>query len=293
VLSQGTGIGLFLCKNLIELLGGTISIDDEYDSGIEGCPGTRFVVNLNVPALDDQHLSHYENQTSQSSSSSSGSQISETGTTGSLSNDAYDGDGRNEHRTPEANASVLGRQDEQLIPADTPLYSEGKGNSVTFSDTPVTGAPHKVNRQQFPETLSVLLVDDDSMIRKMFARAVKKVFPGWAFREAASGEAALQLIEPGSAEQFDLIFMDMYMASVDRQLLGTETVQKLRLLGVESCVCGMSANDKEAEFRQAGADTFLMKPFPCSPPELRRELARVLASRGNWRGIQKIASSDP
>ena len=39
VLSQGTGIGLFLCKNLMELMGGEIRLDDDYHSGIPGCPG--------------------------------------------------------------------------------------------------------------------------------------------------------------------------------------------------------------------------------------------------------------
>lgn len=45
-LSQGTGIGLFLCKNLSLLLGGDLILDPKYDSGMEGQPGTRFVVDL-------------------------------------------------------------------------------------------------------------------------------------------------------------------------------------------------------------------------------------------------------
>jgi hypothetical protein len=53
-LNQGTGIGLSLCKSLAELLGGEVSLDESYDSGIEGCPGARFVIRLNTPPLDLQ-----------------------------------------------------------------------------------------------------------------------------------------------------------------------------------------------------------------------------------------------
>jgi hypothetical protein len=35
-------------------LGGTIELDTEYDSGVPGCPGARFVINLNAKPLFDQ-----------------------------------------------------------------------------------------------------------------------------------------------------------------------------------------------------------------------------------------------
>jgi CheY-like chemotaxis protein len=101
------------------------------------------------------------------------------------------------------------------------------------------------------------------------------VAPGWSFREASNGETALRLVE---TEQFDLIFMDMYMASVEKQLLGTETVVALRRKGIDCRICGLSANDKESEFLEAGADAFTFKPFPCEARALTQELCRVLYS---------------
>lgn len=61
ILSQGTGIGLFLCKNLVDLMEGQIYLDDNYDCGLPGRPGTRFVVELKTPCggfLPDD-MSHF------------------------------------------------------------------------------------------------------------------------------------------------------------------------------------------------------------------------------------------
>lgn len=66
------------------------------------------------------------------------------------------------------------------------------------------------------------------------------------------------------------------MASVEKQLLGTETVRSLRAKGISCIICGLSANDKEEEFLLAGANAFMLKPFPCQKDALKRELLRVL-----------------
>ena len=59
-------------------------------------------------------------------------------------------------------------------------------------------------------------------------------------------------------------------------MLGTETVKALRNAGVDCRICGLSANDKESEFLDAGADVFTFKPFPCEARALTQELCRVL-----------------
>lgn len=126
-------------------------------------------------------------------------------------------------------------------------------------------------------TFSVLFCDDDNILRRLFARSLQKVLPGWTIREASNGETAIRLVE-SNEHQFDLIFMDMYMASVEKQLLGTETVVALRERGVECKIVGLSANDKETEFLAAGADAFVFKPFPTEKKALTKELCRVLYS---------------
>lgn len=130
--------------------------------------------------------------------------------------------------------------------------------------------------RDLPEGLSVLFVDDDTMIRKMFSRTLSNVAPTWTIREASSGETALRIVDE---DRFDIIFIDHYMASHTKQLLGTETASAFRSKGVDSIICGLSANDKEDEFLQAGANAFMLKPFPCKKDALKRELLRLLESR--------------
>jgi CheY-like chemotaxis protein len=176
---------------------GHIFLDESYDSGVPGHPGTRLVVNLKQQPIDAHTLHDYH----------ASSMTKESDSTGET------------HRLDEEEVSS--------IPAN------------------------------LPESFSVLFVDDDAILRKLFKRTLLTVAPGWKIREASNGETALQLVEEN--EHFDLIFMDMYMASVEKQLLGTEAVRELRNRGVDARICGLSANDKETEFIQAGADAFSFK----------------------------------
>lgn len=205
-LSQGTGIGLNLCKELVDLMGGSIFLDESYISGHAGGDGTRIVINLRKPPIE-----------------SSGSD------------------------NPEL---------------ETLCASADECNDKRIEKT-----------RTLPAKLSVLIVDDERILRKLASRSISKIAPDWSIREAASGETVLQLITCG--ESFDLIFMDQYMTSTDRQLTGTETVRELRSRRVNSIVCGLSANDLQQAFTGAGANYFIMKPFPCKAVELETELLRI------------------
>mmetsp|Transcript_17925 Transcript_17925/g.37060 ORF Transcript_17925/g.37060 Transcript_17925/m.37060 type:complete len:215 (-) Transcript_17925:68-712(-) len=144
--------------------------------------------------------------------------------------------------------------------------------------------PHLVSC--LPESLNVLFVDDDTTLRKLFVRALQRVVPNWVVHQAENGETAINLIIKGR-NRYDLVFMDQYMASTEKQLLGTEAVQALRQYGVEDCIiCGLSANDQERQFLQAGANAFISKPFPCDKMALQKELLRVL----NTAGVETVSA---
>ena len=186
-------------------------MDDDYFSGIEGHPGTSFVIDMQAPSVEQPAMTPESEML----------------------------------RPPGIHFDIPGATEEELHPLDEDL----------------------------PENLKVLFVDDDGILRKLFKRSVLRVAPNWEIREASNGESALVITE---TENFDLIFIDMYMASVEKQLLGTETIAALRNRGVKSKLCGLSANDLEEEFFRAGANAFMFKPFPCEAHELKYALIQIL-----------------
>lgn len=274
-LSQGTGIGLNLCKRLSNLMGAQLYIDDSYDSGVPGCPGTRFVFDMQTCPVefDDDMLMMLSNH----------SLVADTdffeGTESSFGGSAHNNKSKKllvgSGSSTSFNSSfasfdyTAGRNEDE--------NKASSGSSVDTSDKEMLPRP-----LELPTGLNVLFVDDDMVLRKLFARSLKKIAPGWNIKEAANGETAIQMVEDrikeeeGKEDGFDLIFMDQYMASVQKQLLGTETVRALRSLGVTSRICGLSANDVETAFLDAGANSFMFKPFPCKPDLLKVELLRLI-----------------
>ena len=189
-----------------QLMNGDVHLDADYDSGIPGYPGSRFVIDLNTHPLD--------------------------------------------------------------IESDSALAKAAEAKSMKSS-----GSSNLLISEALPEKLKVLFVDDDFVLRKLFSRSLKRIAKDWDLHEASNGETALRMCEE---DDFDLIFMDQYMASVEKQLLGTEAVRALRSQGVKARICGLSANDAEDAFLRAGANAFMFKPFPCEKEALTRELVRVL-----------------
>ncbi|CAB9502360.1 sensor kinase/phosphatase LuxQ [Seminavis robusta] len=222
LLNQGTGIGLCLCKHLSCLLGGDIWLDESFDTGIEGCPGTRFIIDMGSGPMETP-------------------------------DDAHDATG--EESSPQQSSRHL---------------TDEEAPSITDAENLAQEEPEPV---QLPNELRVLFVDDDLIIRRLFMRAIKRIAAGWHVEEASNGETALHMCK---SNEYDIIFIDQYMASVEKQLLGTETVRALRAQGVEARICGLSANDMEEGFLENGANSFLFKPFPCEKDAFSRELARIL-----------------
>ncbi len=212
-MSQGTGVGLSLVKNLVELLKGEIYLDENYHSGVPGSPGARFVIKLNVPP-------------------------------------AFEG-------------------------SSDPTLNSSEGILSLQEDASECG------EVSLPEAVSVLFVDDDRILRRMFARSVRKVAPSWKVSDSECGEDAIARIV-GGGQKYDLIFMDQYMTNgAEEKMLGTKAVTELRAHGVETLICGLSANALETEFLQSGADAFQIKPFNTSEEGMKKELLQILQSGGN------------
>eukprot|EP00514_Thraustochytrium_sp_LLF1b_P003328 CAMPEP_0184517980 /NCGR_PEP_ID=MMETSP0198_2-20121128/5844_1 /TAXON_ID=1112570 /ORGANISM="Thraustochytrium sp., Strain LLF1b" /LENGTH=431 /DNA_ID=CAMNT_0026908389 /DNA_START=284 /DNA_END=1575 /DNA_ORIENTATION=+ len=59
LLTQGTGMGLALCKVLVTAMNGTISLNSDYNSGIPGCPGAQFLVRIPLEVLTTTILQNH------------------------------------------------------------------------------------------------------------------------------------------------------------------------------------------------------------------------------------------
>jgi hypothetical protein len=106
----------------MHLINGDITLDTNYDSGIPGSPGSRFVLDLNAPPLElNASLDQYERSV--------------------------------------MNQSFPTRCDARIVD------------------------------HQLPKKLCILFVDDDLVLRKLFARSIKRVSEDldWELREASNG----------------------------------------------------------------------------------------------------------
>ena len=211
-LNQGTGLGLSLSKEIVNLMEGELYLDETFDSGVPGFPGTRFII--------------------------------ETGRKPEIVDDDID--------------------EKQETPACSNEFTK-EGTAISATNTVL------------PEGLSVLIVDDDMILRRLINRSLSRIAPSWNFRQAANGETALKM---AAEHDFDVIFLDQYMASAEKQLLGSETALAMRAQGVKSCICGLSANQIEDTFLSCGANAFIQKPFPCEKEALTQEVFRVLEAAG-------------
>lgn len=202
---------------------GDIVLDETYQSGIEGCPGARFVIHTNRQQIK---MDEVEVETS-------------------------------------SDAGERGSKEEELA-----LHDEADVASNLICEVDA--------KETLPDSCSVLFTDDDTLLRRLFSRSLAQVMPNWTIQHASNGESAIEL---ATKQEFDIIFMDQYMTSTTKQLLGTETVRLMRARGVKSIISGLSANDMRFAFQEAGADTFVLKPLPCKSDALLATLRSVWASR--------------
>jgi len=150
LLNQGTGMGLCLCKHLAELLGGDIYLDESFNSGIPGFPGSRFVLDLGTGPMTGDEL---RRSTKMNDSMRAPVPAPRQGA------------------TPKEDAS----SDEE-----TALLSS--------TDTSNNEETKESTNQQLPEEMNVLYVDDDMIIRRLFVRALQRVAPKWKVDQASNGE---------------------------------------------------------------------------------------------------------
>jgi CheY-like chemotaxis protein len=258
---------------MTELLTGDIWLDESFQSKVDGYPGTKFIIDLKNPPMDPDHFQACL-------------ELCETDADEKTKNViAFEEEQQQKLMHGVKADADDGESPDELTKLIPKAFSEGSKKQVLEE---LANQKTEEEPMELPGNLKVLFVDDDMILRKLFARSLRKVAPGWNIQEAASGETSLQMV---AKETFDIIFMDQYMASVQKQLLGTETTRALRGRGVMSRICGLSANDVEEGFMSAGADFFMLKPFPCKPDELRKQLLHLIYSKRPNPAYEKMTST--
>ena len=121
-----------------------------------------------------------------------------------------------------------------------------------------------------PSPFCVLIVDDQAPIRALLRAALTPT--GASCVEAERPAGALDTLQE---KRPDLVFLDVYM---DGSSSGLEFCRYLKTLADAPYICLMSSLGRQKDIsagKQAGADSYLVKPFPL--PELDRVIQVSLA----------------
>jgi signal transduction histidine kinase len=101
----------------------------------------------------------------------------------------------------------------------------------------------------------ILLVDDEPTVRRSIQRVLRS--HGAEVETASSAERALARLRDGERDGFDLLVLDCDLPGMS----GTSLLVRIRSDGLDVPVIGVSGHQDGNEMREAGAASFLVKPF--------------------------------
>jgi two-component system, cell cycle sensor histidine kinase and response regulator CckA len=107
--------------------------------------------------------------------------------------------------------------------------------------------------------VTLLYVDDESMLREMMVRVISSHYPKYKLLLAGDGLQALDIIDE---HQPDIILVDYSMPNLDGYALSERLLSnnsKRNIIVVSGCL-NRSLIEK---FNQIGVTTFLPKPYTC------------------------------
>jgi CheY-like chemotaxis protein len=102
------------------------------------------------------------------------------------------------------------------------------------------------------KTKTVLIVDDDGIFREALHDILTSA--GFSVSCCHAGPSAL---EQSKRKCFQVIITDYHMGGMN----GADMARELRVQCPDSLIIGISGEQKEKDFIEAGANTFFRKPF--------------------------------
>ena len=222
---QGSGLGLALCKQIVELHGGSIEVQSD-----EG-HGSTFVFQVPFAVVADEAVA----EVSQAAASTASIVVKD-----------------------EESAVFMTRAQEQRTPLLAAIHIAALSTSINGD----SGAENKyplaaVSSGGLPlASLEVLVVDDAASNRTIMSALLKR--KGVRSVAVENGLQAFDLIA-ADMDRFRLVLMDNLMPVMD----GDEATRCLRAAGYRHLIAGVTGNvldDDVREFLAAGADLVLAKP---------------------------------
>lgn len=289
---QGTGLGMSITKNLVEMMGGTIIVSSEVGKGSEFTVTLQFkksatrVVYEKIPELQGVRILVADDDSDTCFSVSrmlieigmrpdwttSGKEAVVRAKYAIEENDEY-GAYIIDWLMPDMNGIETVRRIRRFIGEGKPLFMSELREALTTTRKTVT---KKQDLDSFDFTgKKILLVEDNALNLEIAEEILQEV--GFAVDTANDSDIAVEKLKDAKEGQYDLVLMDVQMPRLD----GYTATKEIRTLdnpfAANIPIIAMTANafeeDKRKSF-EAGMNGHLSKPIEI--PKLMEILASIL-----------------